>query len=1019
MKQTKLWLTTIAVLLCSLAASAHDFEVDGIYYNITSSTDLAVAITFKGSSYNQYSYEYTGVVTIPTTVTHEGVGYSVTSIENYAFYGCSSLTSITIPEGVTSIGSSAFSGCSSLTSITISESVVEIESLAFEGCTGLTSITSNAVTPPTIGYSSTFRDVDKFISVYVPASSVSAYQSAPYWGEFTNIQPIDTPVVEEPITSVGQLSNTKLYYVSQPHHSKGLTSWAVAEDGSELKSNVDLGITADSGDSRQQFAFINRDGAYYLYHAAEKKFVNANGSLSSTPVSPIYFGAGAYENTFVLYFDDTHYINVGGRREMVINNWKTLDGGNSCSIVPVGEFDPSEALDKEQSFLGYTKIGTGEAELTFAAMSLTEVVIPETVVIDGEVCRVTSIGNNVFEGNSNLMSVTILEGVSVIGERAFYDCSNLTSIVIPESVMFIGWEAFSGTAWYNNQLDGIIYINNVLYKYKGAMLANTTIEVVDGVVSISPRAFEGYSNLVSVVIPESVISIGYMSFYNCANLVSVDIPYGLEEIEYFTFQFCKKLESLTIPESVISIGTASISHCESLTSIIIPNSVTVIGAYAFDYTGLESVVLGEGVQTIGNNAFQGCSSLTSITSNAVIPPTIEGSYAFDGVDKSIPVYVPASSVSAYQSASYWSDFTNIQPVIEIGDTSDWTSSNQGQEGSVSSKTYILEVGAGDILTFDWMVSSESGCDKLIVTLDGTEVLNKSGEQSGTFEKIFAASGTCTLVVKYSKDGSVNNGSDCARVYNLTFPATRDVILSDGDASFVQNEDKGCTSITYTRNFKNTNWQALYVPFEIPYDSLKNYFEVADLNNVHQYDRDNDGVTDETVIEAFKMTSGVLEANYPYLIRAKEAGEKSITVTDAALYATEENSIDCSSVRDKFTFTGTYSSLSSAELPQGEGYYTLIEGEWKPVTEAVALGAFRFFLKVDSRSGAAAAEARSIRMRIIGENGEDDTTGIDNLESTGNDGKTTVIYDLQGRKVLNTEIVQEGVYIINGKKVVIK
>ena len=143
------------------------------------------------------------------------------------------------------------------------------------------------------------------------------------------------------------------------------------------------------------------------------------------------------------------------------------------------------------------------------------------------------------------------------------------------------------------------------------------------------------------------------------------------------------------------------------------------------------------------------------------------------------------------------------------------------------------------------------------------------------------------------------------------------------------------------------------------------------------------------------------------------------MTNTTLYATEENSIDCSSVRDKFTFTGTYSSLSSAELPQGEGYYTLIEGEWKPVTEAVTLGAFRFFLKVDSRSGVAAAEARSIRLRIIGENGEDDTTGIDNLESTDNDGKTTVIYDLQGRKVLDAETLQEGVYIINGKKVVIK
>ena len=104
----KIWLTTIAALLCSLTASAHDFEVGGIYYNITSSADLTVSVTYRGSSYSSYSDEYSGVVTIPSTVTYDSKTYSVTSIGNYAFYNCSSLTSIIIPEGVTSIGSYAF-----------------------------------------------------------------------------------------------------------------------------------------------------------------------------------------------------------------------------------------------------------------------------------------------------------------------------------------------------------------------------------------------------------------------------------------------------------------------------------------------------------------------------------------------------------------------------------------------------------------------------------------------------------------------------------------------------------------------------------------------------------------------------------------------------------------------------------------------------------------------------------------------------------------------------------------------
>lgn len=237
-------------------------------------------------------------------------------------------------------------------------------------------------------------------------------------------------------------------------------------------------------------------------------------------------------------------------------------------------------------------------------------------------------------------------------------------------------------------------------------------------------------------------------------------------------------------------------------------------------------------------------------------------------------------------------------------------------------------------------------------------------------------------------------------------------ILDSEENFAQTENEECASITYTRTFNNTNWQALYVPFEIPVtEEFLADFEVADLNDVRQYDRDDDGVKDETVIEAFKVTGGVLEANYPYLIRAREAGEKTITVTDATLFAAEENSIDCSSVREKFTFTGTYSQLSSEELPQGEGYYALSGGVWRPVAEGTSLGAFRFYLKVDSRSALNAGQGNAIRMRIIGEDGEeDDATGIDNPELKNQDSE--LIFDLQGRRV---ESPTKGVYIVNGVK----
>lgn len=109
MKTFKKTLKTIAVLLCSISVSAHDFEVDGIYYNITSSEDLTVEVTFKGNTTS--SAVYSGSIFLPNVVEYNGNTYSVTGIAGSAFSDCTGLSDITIPNSITSIGTSAFYGC--------------------------------------------------------------------------------------------------------------------------------------------------------------------------------------------------------------------------------------------------------------------------------------------------------------------------------------------------------------------------------------------------------------------------------------------------------------------------------------------------------------------------------------------------------------------------------------------------------------------------------------------------------------------------------------------------------------------------------------------------------------------------------------------------------------------------------------------------------------------------------------------------------------------------------------------
>ncbi len=145
MKKIRFTLAMMALVLCSLTVNAHDFEVDGVFYNITDSTELTVEVTYEGELIADYTSDvncsvYRGDIVIPTTVTQGETTYRVTSIGSSAFYQAKELTSVTISEGLTSIGLGAFTECN-LSTITLPESLVTIGEYAFNTCRDLTSIT--------------------------------------------------------------------------------------------------------------------------------------------------------------------------------------------------------------------------------------------------------------------------------------------------------------------------------------------------------------------------------------------------------------------------------------------------------------------------------------------------------------------------------------------------------------------------------------------------------------------------------------------------------------------------------------------------------------------------------------------------------------------------------------------------------------------------------------------------------------------------------------------------------------
>ncbi len=195
-KLIPLCVALLALVLCNTPLFAEDFTVGGIYYNITSSTDKTVAVTYRGSSYYSYSNEYSGAVTIPESVTYNGNTYSVTSIEDRTFNNCFSLTSVEIPNSVTSIGYAAFEFCDGLTSVVIPNSVTCIGDNAFAGCSSLTSVEiPNSVT--SIGEVAFFR-CSSLTSVKIPNSVTSIGSSA-----FCSCSSLTSVEIPNSVTSIG------------------------------------------------------------------------------------------------------------------------------------------------------------------------------------------------------------------------------------------------------------------------------------------------------------------------------------------------------------------------------------------------------------------------------------------------------------------------------------------------------------------------------------------------------------------------------------------------------------------------------------------------------------------------------------------------------------------------------------------------------------------------------------------------------------------------------------------------
>lgn len=143
----------------------------------------------------------------------------------------------------------------------------------------------------------------------------------------------------QPVTDLANLSNDKAYTLRTSR-----SDLVAKNDGSRIATTNDIGGTFDASNTQYQFALLkNTSGSYFLYSISANKFVNKTGDLVNY-AEPILFKNGNTAGTFVIYFDASHYVNMGGDKQLAINGWSTADGGNSYTINSVADFSPSPEL---------------------------------------------------------------------------------------------------------------------------------------------------------------------------------------------------------------------------------------------------------------------------------------------------------------------------------------------------------------------------------------------------------------------------------------------------------------------------------------------------------------------------------------------------------------------------------------------------------------------------------------------------------------------------------------------------
>ena len=492
---------------------------DNVTYTYVESTHT-LTISGAGVMADYYYYYNTPWRSYKSEIVKAIIKDGVKGIGAYAFYECSSLTSVTIPNSVTSIGELAFHG-SGLTSVTIPNSVTSIGSRAFAYCSSLTSVAiPNSVT--SIGCDA-FWGCPSLTSISVESGNTKYDSRDNCKGIIetetnTLIAGCQNTTIPNSVTSIG---NWAFYYCSS------LTSIdipnSVTSIGNEAFNGCSSLISVTIPNS------VTSIGVYAFWGCSGLTSVTIGNSVTS-------IGNGAFRDCPSLASISVESGNT------------KYDSRDNCNGIIETETN-NLIFGCQNTTIPNSVTSIGEAAFEYCS-SLTSIDIPNSV---------TSIGNYAFAWCSGLTSVNIGNSVTSIGNRAFYKCPSLASISVE-----------SGNTKYDSRdnCNGIIETetNNLIFGCQ-----NTTIP--NSVTSIGNYAFEDCSSLTSITIPNSVTSIGNRVFSGCTRLTSVTMGNSVTSIGYEAFSYCGAITDFyCYAENIPRTGSSVFAYSNPDAILHVPNA---------------------------------------------------------------------------------------------------------------------------------------------------------------------------------------------------------------------------------------------------------------------------------------------------------------------------------------------------------------------------------------------------------------------------------------------------------------